>query len=107
MISLTSDTTAPKTCRWTKYYYSGRSHQHRRRTLDISLERTDQLCAERSVDSTVMGRQRHFHLSGDGDLAVTNHGALYAGADRQDGGMGRVDDGGEFLDAIHAEIGNR
>ena len=38
--------------------------------------------------------------------AVDGHEALDAGTHGQDRGMRRVDDGGEFLDAIHAEIGN-
>ena len=34
-------------------------------------------------------------------------GALLAGADRQDGRVRRIDHGGELLDAVHAEIGDR
>src|SRR5215467_12908934 len=86
---------------------SSRSNKHRSRALDISLERAEQLRTERTIDGAVIGRQRHLHLGGDGELAVADHGALNAGADAKNRGMGRVDDGGEFLDAIHAEIGDR
>ena len=61
----------------------------------------------RAIDGPVIDRQGAGHDRGDIEFAVAGHGALLAGADRQYTALGRVDDGGEFADPIHAEIGNR
>src|ERR1700730_7930776 len=81
------------------------SHHHHDRVFDQHLERADQLGAERAVDRAVVARQGHAHHLRDLDLAVFDNWALLAGADRKDGGMRRVDHGGEVIDAVHAEIG--
>ena len=39
-------------------------------------------------------------------LASLHDGLPGCAADGEDGGLGRVDDGGEFLDAEHAEVGD-
>src|SRR5215831_19217402 len=41
------------------------------------------------------------------DLAVAYDCALLPGADRKNGGVRRIDDGIEFLDPVHAEVGYR
>ena len=51
----------------------------------------------------------HHGTDGDGVLAVLigdDHGGLAHGTDRQDGGLGAVDDGGEVADAEHAQVGD-
>ena len=63
--------------------------------------------ADGAVDDAVIDRERAAHHRGDRELAVLHDGALLAGADRQDAALRRVDDGGELLDAEHAEIGDR
>src|ERR1051326_8014890 len=71
------------------------SHQHHHGVLDQRLEGADQDGAERAVDGAVIARQRHAHDVGGFDLAVTHHRALFAAADRKDGGVRRIDHGGE------------
>ena len=58
-----------------------------------------------AVGDAVVHRQRHLHPAArpsPGRLPTT--GDLAHGADRQDRGLGRVDDGRELLDAHHAEV---
>jgi hypothetical protein len=38
--------------------------------------------------------------------SVLHHGLLHDATDGQDAGIGRVDDGGELLDAEHAQVGD-
>ena len=40
------------------------------------------------------------------NVVAVNDGPLFAGANREDGGVRRVDDGVERLDAKHAEVGD-
>src|SRR5476649_536053 len=47
------------------------------------------------------------HHRGDFDLAVHDDGTLLARAHGDDAALRRVDDGGEILDPVHAQIGNR
>src|SRR5262245_8338858 len=58
-----------------------RSDQHPHRIFDVSLEGAEQLCAQRPVDGTVIGGERHRHHVGDDDRALLDHRPLLAGAD--------------------------
>src|SRR5262245_16954116 len=80
------------------------SHHHQYRVLDQALERADELGAKRTINGPVIGGQRHGHQHRGFDPAAAHHRPLLAGADRQDGRVRRVDDGGEILDAVHAEV---
>src|SRR5215472_5779829 len=72
-------------------WYFGVSHQHRHGLLDKSLERRQQFGPERA----------------DGHAAVFLFDRLPPrGADRQDRRLRRIDDGGKFAHAVHAEIGD-
>src|SRR5690606_29306316 len=63
--------------------------------------------AEGAVDGAVVASERDGHELAGLDLALLDIDAFLAGADREDGAMGRVDHGGEMLDAVHAEVGDR
>ena len=72
------------------------------------LEGRQQLGSQRAVDDAVIAGQGDGHHTGEGDAAVLLLDRLAPDrADGEDGGVRRVDDGGEFANAIHAEIGNR
>ena len=72
-----------------------------------SLNAADQFGAERAVDGAVIGDSVTFICVAMTILPSRTTARSLAGADRDDGGMRRIDDGGEFLDAVHAEIGDR
>src|SRR6476646_5921434 len=83
-------------------------NQHHYRLFDEPAQRRDQLGAERAVDYAVIAGESHRHHAGESHAALLG---LYRlpprGAYRKDSGVRRIDDGGEFADAIHAEIGDR
>jgi hypothetical protein len=84
-----------------------RSDEHAHRHLDERLEGREQLCAKRSVDHAMVARQRHAQHAGESDSAVFFLDRLTArGADCEDGRVRRIDDGGKFAHAVHAEIGD-
>src|SRR5258708_4480521 len=85
---------------------SSPSHHHHDRIFDQHLECAEQLGAERAVDCAVIAGQSHAHQLRDFDLAVLDDRALLASADREDGGVWRVDHGGKILDAVHPEVGD-
>src|SRR5215475_10115840 len=88
-------------------WYFGVSHQHRHGLLDESLERRQQLGPERAVDHAVIAGERHREHAREGDAAVLLLDRLPPrGADRKYRRLRRVDDGGKFAHAVHAEIGN-
>ncbi|KAH6610218.1 hypothetical protein Trco_000238 [Trichoderma cornu-damae] len=80
--------------------------------LENLLELTHPLGADGTVNDLVV------EAASDGNLVVPvnsrlsvlilgGHGDLSGGADGQDGGLGRVDDGGEVLDGVvHAHVGD-
>ena len=77
------------------------------RLFDEGLERRQQLRAERAVDHAVVAGQRDRHLADEFDAAVFRFDRRAArGADGEDGGVRRIDDGGELAHAVHAEIGD-
>ena len=82
-----------------------RSQQHGQGILDEALEGRQQVGADRAVDDPVIAGERAAHHRGDVERAVPDHRTLFAGADREDTRLGRVDDRVELLDAVHAEIG--
>src|SRR5260370_11116931 len=81
------------------------SPHHQDRIFDQQLERADQLSAERAVDRAMIAGHRHAHDLRHLDLAVFDDRALLTGADREDGGMRRVDHGGDVLSAVRAPDG--
>src|ERR1700731_2876830 len=83
------------------------SHHHHHGIFDQHLEGADQLGPERAVDRAMIAGQGHAHHMRDLDLAAAHHGPFLAGTDRKDGGVRRVDPGGEMIDPVHAEIGDR
>src|SRR5215472_19126516 len=88
-------------------WYFGVSHQHRHGLLDESLERRQQLGPERAVDHAVIAGERHREHACARNAAVFLLDRLPPrGADRQHRRLRRIDDGGKFAHAVHAEIGN-
>src|SRR5258705_334397 len=81
-------------------------HHHHDGVFDQHLEGADQFGAERAVDGAVIAGQRDAHHVCHFDLAVSHDRTLFTGADREDGGVRRVDDRGEMIDPVHAEVGN-
>mmetsp|Transcript_7363 Transcript_7363/g.16111 ORF Transcript_7363/g.16111 Transcript_7363/m.16111 type:complete len:212 (+) Transcript_7363:223-858(+) len=86
--------------------------QHLQRVLDDLLESLQPGRCERAVDDAVVGRERDGHEAlGDKGVggsvgAVVGHHELLGAADGQDARLRSVDDGGELLDAHHAEVGD-
>ena len=67
--------------------------------LDQIDELDQPLRAERAVDDTVIARHRDGHALADLDLTVDDDRRVDDGADREDAGLGRIQDRGEPLDA--------
>src|SRR5262245_29203981 len=86
--------------------FMARLRHHQRGFFDEHLERLEQLGAQRAVDGAVIDRERAHHLGPDLDLVADNDGFLLTRTHRQDGRVRRIDDGGDILDAEHAEIGD-
>ena len=74
--------------------------------FDQALECLQELGAEGAIDHPVIDRERARHHGGDGERAVLDHRPLLGGADGEDHRLRRVDDRREFLDAVHAEVGD-
>src|ERR1700674_1317426 len=82
--------------------------QHSHRIFHETLEGGQQLCAEHAVHHAVIAGKRHRHDADKGDATVWSlHRLSPHGADRKDGGVRRIDDGGEFAHTMHAEVRNR
>ena len=62
--------------------------------------------AQRAVDDAVVAGHGDPHTPADRERAVDHHRLLLERADREDRGGWGVDDGGEVLDAHHAEVGD-
>src|SRR5665811_296776 len=77
------------------------------RLFDETLEGGEQLAAERAVHHAMIAGQRDRQLADEFHSPVFGFDWCAArGADRQNGGVRRIDDGGELAHAVHAEIGN-
>lgn len=61
----------------------------------------------RAVDDAVVGRERHRHDGANPEFAVDDDGPLGGGADGQDAGLRRVEDGRELGHPEHPEVGHR
>ena len=84
-----------------------KSQQHRLRILNKLLKMLEPLSANCPVHDPVVTRHRDPHHAGHGGLTVRpRHHLLLGAAHGQDAGLGRVDDGGELVDAEHAQVGD-
>ena len=55
----------------------------------------------------MIAAESNAHAVADLDLVTAvDHGLLDDGSDRENGGLGRIHDGAELLDAIGAEVGD-
>ena len=81
-------------------------HQQQRGLLEQLLERGEVARAGGAVDHPVVAGEEERQALADDDPVVLHDRLLHRRADGEDGGVGRVDDGGEPLDAHHAEIGD-
>src|SRR5580704_15795786 len=86
--------------------YPRASHHHHDRIFDQGFEGADQLGTQGAIYGAVIAGQGHTHHMSYLDLAAPHDRPLLAGADGEDRGMRRVDDSGEVVDAIHAEVGD-
>src|SRR5215470_17614337 len=83
------------------------SHQHRHGLFDEAFERRQQLGPEHAVDHAVIAGERHREHARERDATVLRLDRLPPrGADRQHRRLRRIDDGGKFAHAVHAEIGD-
>ena len=81
--------------------------QHQpQRLFEVRAQRAQVLGAEGAVDDAVVAGHCHFHPVADHDLAIDHDRLRGGGADREDRHVGRIDDGGEVLDAPGAEVGD-
>ena len=60
-----------------------------------------------AVEDAVIDGQGELQCGCGGESTVAHDGFLLDGADGQDRGLGRVDDGGEVIDAVHPEVADR
>src|SRR5262249_20712561 len=82
-------------------------HQHGHGLLDAAPECRKQLRPERAVHHAMITRQRPRHDADKGDPARGRLDRLPArSADRENGRLRRIDDGGELAHAVHAEVGD-
>src|SRR4029079_3745798 len=92
---------------WPDHPASRRSGEDPGRMLEALLQYGDPARGEDPVDRSVVHRQgQAHHLAGD-DRAVLHDRFVADGPDGQDRCLGRVDDRGELLDAVHPEVGDR
>jgi hypothetical protein len=82
------------------------SDEQQRGAFEERFEGGEELRADGAVDDAVVAGERERHRLADDDLAGFHDGLRDGRADGEDRGVGRVDDGAEFRDAHHAEIGN-
>src|SRR5438067_9402918 len=74
--------------------------------LQEALDFLQELRGRYPIEDPMVDREGDAHpLTGD-DLAVLHHGLVLDGADREDSGVGRVDDGGELVDVVHTKVGD-
>src|SRR5258708_10728176 len=79
-------------------------HEHLRRPFDETAQLGQESRADGSVDDAVVAREREGQpLAGD-DRALPDDGLLTDFAHGEDGSLGWIDDGGERIDAEHAEV---
>ena len=71
------------------------------------FEGGEKLRADRAIDGAVIAGQCAAHHGGNRRARRLDDRTLFAGADRQDAAMRRVDHRGEFADPEHAEVGDR
>src|SRR5215831_12798538 len=91
-----------------RFVHAATSDHQSDRMLDEMPEGGKQLGAEDAVDDTAIARQRDRHLTGEAYPSVRGLGRPSCGGpNRENRRVGRINDGGEFLDAMHAKIGNR
>src|SRR5260221_3569949 len=78
------------------------------RMLDEMPKGRKQLGAKYAVDDAVIARQRDRHLADEAHPAVRGlDRPARGGSDRENCRVRRIDDGGEFPDAMHPEIRDR
>src|SRR6266436_944530 len=83
------------------------SHEQRQGLLDELGEGAQKLGAARAVEGTVVAGQGQHHGGLDDRLAVDGDDPVGDAADGKDGGLGRIDDGSEGVDAVHPEVADR
>src|SRR5437588_4134436 len=72
--------------------------------LQEALDFLQELRGSYPIEDPMVDGERDAHpLAGD-DLAVLHHRLVLDRADRQDAGIGRVDDGRELIDVVHAQV---
>src|SRR3984885_7318450 len=83
-------------------------YQHAHRQFDQDLDGRQQFRAQRAIEHAMVAGQRQAQHADKGNATVGLLDRLPPRrADRENGRVRRIDDGGEFADAMHAEIGNR
>src|SRR5207249_10224526 len=83
-------------------------HQHCHWIFDQASKRSEELGPERAVNHTRIAGERHRHHAREADATIRRLDRLPPRrADRQNGRVRRIDDGGKLAHAVHAEIRNR
>lgn len=75
--------------------------------LQAGRERGKPAGGQGAVDRAVVDREGAAHDRRHGDGAVSDDRLLFRGADREDAGLGRVDDRGKLQRAVHPEVRDR
>src|SRR4051794_30970503 len=87
--------------------YFDRSEQHRGRLFEEALEGPEELGGEGAVDGAVVGGQGDGHHRPDGQGVADDDGPLLGRGHGEDADLGRVEDGVELADAVHAQVADR
>ena len=72
----------------------------------MRFDGVEEFRAEQAVDDAMVAGERERHALADDDFVVFNHRLFDGGADGEDGGVRRVDDRAEAIDAGHTEVGD-
>ena len=81
--------------------------KHLQWVLHVTLEGLQELSGNGTVNSAVVRAQGDSHDRGSADITIlTGNDTLLSGTNGQDAGLGRVNDGSEVLDTVHAHVGD-
>src|SRR5262245_45579836 len=85
-------------------FAGARSEEERERLLEEHLQPAQESPREHPVDDAVIAGERDRHRPARHDASLAHHRRLADRADREDGRLGRIDDGGEVRHREHPEI---
>src|SRR4029453_10797745 len=89
-----------------KAWFATGLDEEAQRLFEETLHVLEEARTHGAVHDPVIARDGHLHASPHPELAALGHRLLEHGAHRDNGTLGRIDNGGKLLDVVHAEIGH-